>query len=973
MAFGVTADPGFSVGFGIDVPPQDGDGVNFGLTLQFQSNGVNLGAPNATTLDFGSGIIATRGLSGDPNKISVSAVGGGGSDAESIPGTVSNGVTDNFAAVSGALGLTGSYFAASKPRAKISNTGPLLISGIFDIHPSISLPNDARGIVVLIPGNNLPAVNADGAEAAFIRVPRRSPSSGNNLAFSPIWRGFNIDARGTTQTNLVHGVRIPNPDITENPLDGDPTFTGNKDYVAGEYYNMDIVGFPGSGMNFESSNGRLHLHSVRALNNGLHGFDMAGNDIVLSGHSAAGGNALSGFKVGQASGFLAVTTNVWSDTLNRSPTTQAMWINQRKLFTMTTSEFNDWNRFDGNTVGSRGGVWGLNVYGPFNEIFTSDGVALDGGTGDLRLQFFNGVTGYQSLDFIYNKYSRSTATNKAAQPGGPFGSWMNIGGDLDGAAGTSFLGFIDASNNAMINTIDSVNSGPNIKPWTGPQATFTITIASPGVATSTAHGLSDGYRLALTTTGALPTGLKTGVTYFVVNSTANTFQLSNLPGGTAINTSGSQSGVHTWGLLDSLPYNTRGGGQINHIIQNSFSCETRIGAMGPRHSSILIGLPPTDFAQQTGTTGTFTVSGNTATAVASRLLPNDPIVLTTTGTLPTGLSTGVQYWAINTSVDTFQFSTTPGGPAVTLSSAGTGTHTFYSWRRTYAIEMGDRSQPSNIGYRHAMYGTWEMDQALTYRDNAFTGTTTVDGGSRTVRSTDAYQFFTTAGGGIATYTINLPTDLTNTHEIELVFVGGPIAAITWGVTGGGAIAAPAPPTSTGVGTGSITMRYRRSTNTWRCKSAVFGDFPAILGRTDGNGAALGTLGERVRTFTSVASAIAMTSGAPITISSGSITLTPGVWQIYATFGFSATGSPVVTALQWAISTATNTLPGTKDEAYGTRQFASLTATSIFAVETAYKSGPLAATTTFYPVAQVDFTGGGATVSGYSSIWAIRIA
>lgn len=75
--------------------------------------------------------------------------------------------------------------------------------------------------------------------------------------------------------------------------------------------------------------------------------------------------------------------------------------------------------------------------------------------------------------------------------------------------------------------------------------TATVTIASPGVFTLNGHGLINGDPVRLTTTGALPTGLNTTTTYFVVAATTNTFQLSATLGGAAINTSGTQSGTHT--------------------------------------------------------------------------------------------------------------------------------------------------------------------------------------------------------------------------------------------------------------------------------------------------------------------------------------------------------------------------------------------------------------------------------------------
>lgn len=80
---------------------------------------------------------------------------------------------------------------------------------------------------------------------------------------------------------------------------------------------------------------------------------------------------------------------------------------------------------------------------------------------------------------------------------------------------------------------------------------FTVTIASPGVFTLNGHGLINGDRVQLSTTGALPSGLNTTTEYFVVSAATNTFQLSLTLGGAAINTSGTQSGTHT---VRSMPF-----------------------------------------------------------------------------------------------------------------------------------------------------------------------------------------------------------------------------------------------------------------------------------------------------------------------------------------------------------------------------------------------------------------------------------
>lgn len=76
--------------------------------------------------------------------------------------------------------------------------------------------------------------------------------------------------------------------------------------------------------------------------------------------------------------------------------------------------------------------------------------------------------------------------------------------------------------------------------------TVTLTIASPCVVTSTNHGLRDGTRLVFSTTGALPTGITAGTTYYAKSTAADTFNLyTNAALTSIVNTSGTQSGTHT--------------------------------------------------------------------------------------------------------------------------------------------------------------------------------------------------------------------------------------------------------------------------------------------------------------------------------------------------------------------------------------------------------------------------------------------
>lgn len=104
---------------------------------------------------------------------------------------------------------------------------------------------------------------------------------------------------------------------------------------------------------------------------------------------------------------------------------------------------------------------------------------------------------------------------------------------------------------------------------TGGSSTVTITIASPGVVTwgttvpfVCSTGTAGGAVVNFTTTGALPTGIVAGTNYYAIcaSISGNTFQIAtsmdNAVAGTAINTSGSQSGVQTGAATALITSNT---------------------------------------------------------------------------------------------------------------------------------------------------------------------------------------------------------------------------------------------------------------------------------------------------------------------------------------------------------------------------------------------------------------------------------
>ena len=77
-------------------------------------------------------------------------------------------------------------------------------------------------------------------------------------------------------------------------------------------------------------------------------------------------------------------------------------------------------------------------------------------------------------------------------------------------------------------------------------ATPTFTAATPSTFTvAGGHNFVNGNRIRVSSAGTLPAGLNTNTTYFVINRTATTFQLSLTRGGTAVAITDVGTGAHT--------------------------------------------------------------------------------------------------------------------------------------------------------------------------------------------------------------------------------------------------------------------------------------------------------------------------------------------------------------------------------------------------------------------------------------------
>jgi len=71
-------------------------------------------------------------------------------------------------------------------------------------------------------------------------------------------------------------------------------------------------------------------------------------------------------------------------------------------------------------------------------------------------------------------------------------------------------------------------------------------VAATDIITATAHGLSNGMTLQVTSAGTLPAGLTASTVYYVISSTTNTFKVSLTSGGAAVDITDTGSGTHSY-------------------------------------------------------------------------------------------------------------------------------------------------------------------------------------------------------------------------------------------------------------------------------------------------------------------------------------------------------------------------------------------------------------------------------------------
>jgi hypothetical protein len=351
----------------------------------------------------------------------------------------------------------------------------------------------------------------------------------------------------------------------------------------------------------------------------------------------------------------------------------------------------------GSTANTFGGSWIItnNTTGSYTLTFKTDGTGASG----------SGVTISQnSSAYVYSNgtstfYADSNITNALINP-----TFTNV--TITGTE--SVAGAATFSSTAAFAGVTTVG-------LPSPQ-TVTITIASPAQITATTVPVVN-TPVVFTTTGALPTGITAGTTYYVVAPTATTFNIAASAGGSAINTSGTQSGVQTATFssqfADALNISsnsklslnlpniaetatvsaTAATGTINFDVltqsvtyyttaaSGDWTLNVRGNSLTTLNSLLGIGQSLTlAFLAQNQNIAAVTATISIATPAVITItgtLPSNgtPVTFSSTGALPTGITSGTTYYVINASGSTFNISATVGGSAIATSGTQSGTQT----------------------------------------------------------------------------------------------------------------------------------------------------------------------------------------------------------------------------------------------------------------------------------------------------------
>ena len=207
------------------------------------------------------------------------------------------------------------------------------------------------------------------------------------------------------------------------------------------------------------------------------------------------------------------------------------------------------------------------------------------------------------------------------------------------------------------------------------------------------HPFYEGLGVNVVTTGTLPAPLIVATNYYVVNPTANTFQLSLTPYGTPITLTTTGAGYHTF---NSLNIDVAASAFVFQTTMLAASGVVTLGSpvvtsILPSTANLIVGMsvtgtniPANTIIESIDSLNKITLNANatgaaTISFIAENIfLENESVRFITNGTLPSGLVADQTYYAINITQNRFQVSSTSGGSPVVFADSGTGELVVYS-------------------------------------------------------------------------------------------------------------------------------------------------------------------------------------------------------------------------------------------------------------------------------------------------------
>lgn len=145
------------------------------------------------------------------------------------------------------------------------------------------------------------------------------------------------------------------------------------------------------------------------------------------------------------------------------------------------------------------------------------------------------------------------------------------------------------------------------------------------------------------------------------------------------------------GLTLSVQFGILGEKEV--IAQAEISVKSTAGSTAQVSAWLEHGGNRVPVATNGGTLFTAAVT-DVVTSAGHGLANGDVLILTTSNTLPAGLSAGTAYYVRDTTTDTFKLAATSGGSAIDITDTGTGTHRWHN--PTATVTLREHGSGSNL-------------------------------------------------------------------------------------------------------------------------------------------------------------------------------------------------------------------------------------------------------------------------------------